>query len=112
MKKIGIVLMMALLPSWAFAAEKAKNVPGGYEKYGETQTVEGCFQMPDAETRSNCLTELAVLERMVADCDIIELPGMVTDCIDQVAMATEIRKEDCTDLSDNGRVYCLQKVKT
>ena len=84
---------------------------GGFSGRHAEETLESCFRLPDPGARSGCLIDIAVKETDVSDCDLIEIPGMVHDCIDRVAAVTTIAAEKCRIMNEQYRDHCQRAVR-
>lgn len=71
--------------------------------------LENCFVLPDPGSRSACILDSSVREKDVTLCDLIEIPGMIHNCIDEVAEVTEIRKYKCKTMNENYKGHCFQR---
>lgn len=102
----AIFLMLFLNPAAAFAILGSQN--NEFVKNSVQDTLEGCFQFPDPGMRSGCLMDAAAKEKNVNVCDLIEIPGMVHDCIDGVAAITAVTPDNCKIMNEQYREHCLR----
>lgn len=106
--------MLLLLPVAALAGDgllgaqdtRPSTAPGS-----DAPALEGCFRFPDPGMRSGCLMEVAAHEKDVTLCDLIEIPGMVRDCIDGVAAVTAFGPDRCRILNEQYRDHCPRAAK-
>lgn len=102
----AIFLMLFLNPALAFAILGPQN--NEFAKNSVHETLEGCFQFPDPGMRSGCLMDIAAKEKNVNVCDLIEIPGMVHDCIDGVAAVAPVTLDNCNIMNELYRDHCLR----
>lgn len=103
-----VFLMLFLSPVSAFAILGEQEQGPFTAPPSQTPTLEGCFRFPDPGMRSGCLMEVAANEKDVTLCDLIEIPGMVHDCIDGVAGVTTFTADQCRTVNENYRDHCLR----
>lgn len=105
-----IFLILLLTPASAFAADGCEG-PGTASS--QTQTLGGCFAAgSDPGSRSGCIMEVAANDKDVVLCDLIEIPGMVRDCIDGVAEVTTITPDKCRIMNEKiSRDHCMRAAK-
>lgn len=106
-----IFLLLFLTPASTFAAGGFLGEQGTTDNSSKAPTLEGCFAMPDPGSRSGCLMEVAANEKDVNLCDLIEIPGMVHDCIDGVAAVTTITQDKCRIVNEKYRDHCMHAAK-
>lgn len=116
MTRKAIFLMLFLPSAAAFAANGLLGAQGTQPSTApgsEALTLEGCFIMGggDPGFRSGCLMNVAAAEKDVSLCDLIEIPGMVRDCIDGVAAVTTFEPNRCQILNEKYRDHCLRAAK-
>lgn len=106
---LTIFLMLFLAPASAFAADGCE---GMISNTNQTLTLEGCFAAGgDPGSRSGCIMEVAATEKDVTLCDLIEIPGMVHDCINGVAKVTTITPDKCRVMNEKFRDHCMRAAR-
>lgn len=111
--RLTILLMLLLTPTSAFAGDGllGQQDVGPTTTGNQAPTLEGCFRFPDPGMRSGCLMEVSATEKDVSLCDLIEIPGMVHDCIDGVAAVTTFTPNQCKIMNERYRDHCLRAAK-
>ncbi len=105
-----LLTLLILSPALGFASGGFLGDQGTSRGPSE-ETLEKCFLFPDPGMRSGCLIDISVKEKDVLNCDLIEIPGMVHDCIDQVAAVTAITDDKCKIMNEKFRDHCRRAIR-
>ncbi len=103
------VFLVLFLNAGLLSAQEGLLGDQGMGSSGTIQdTLENCFRFPDPGMRSGCLMGIAAKEKNVNVCDLIEIPGMVHDCIDGVAAIAPVTLDNCKIMNEQYRDHCLR----